>query len=531
MTFYRHLAYSTFIVVLLLLIGTAHIQASSIDCVRPINFEMHKNWLANAITGEVIQSFLPNTIAPPFEISPDGKYVIYRNPDQGNAQNEDQLIVQSWDSEPVILQSDISNNLGANVKFQWSPDNQRFIYTSISGYLSNKTAKINISIAEPDGSQTQVITYTPSWKALWNDAPFLEVNLLGWSDNSEYTAFIHPDGINKNTELNFWSVSKKQLTRFKLPPIDSPYDPRFIGQVWSDHQLAFVHSSYEKVNVVSIDNKTIGTYNIPPSEQQFNRIEHLVWSPDGKFLAVLSGYLDILDVQGQKFLDNIHVPLTSHVGFPQYCGDCVYPRYNVEPVTWSSDSQTVYLFQGSYDVLKPADFVGLNVVSGNPVILIKNIKDAHWLIPARQLIYSTEDINGYKLNWFDTRTKKSQFIGKWPFSDFRSWDVLLSPNQKKLILTFLVNSNSKDTFFDTVVDLVSLDGMQKTNLLTYPYLSIESIAWSPDSTHIAILKVNEASTSDLIIFNEAGVMVRQFTDPLNYYGGTPMWTECNQETF
>src|SRR5258708_7162253 len=482
----RHIAFALF-VVLLLTVTEANGVSIEYSCIRLISQDgIRQNWLANITTGQVSKTDLPNIIYQPYAISPDGHYAIYRNPQPESAphtQDHYQLVVQSWFGKPVVLQQDIPDNSGANVWFQWSPDSQRFIYTAISGYIPDSSAKINVTIAEPDGKETPISSYDPSWASLGSNSPFLEVELLGWSSDGEYVAFLHPNGKEKSTDLEIWSVSEKHLVSYKLPPQDDPYDMHFIGQVWIGHKIGFVLRG--SLVVASADNENIQTYTLPSSDQPDNTIRHLIWSPDGRFLAVLSLNLDILDVQHQKFVESVHQGLTSHVGAPQYCGDCVYPDYDIEPVTWSNDSKTVYMFQGPPDYDKSANLVALNVSTGKFETLITNIKDARWLLPARLLAHTVKNTNGDKLYWFDVQTHTDHSIDNLPAEAL--WNVVLSPNRQYMLLTFEEIIDPKQNTFKDVVELLPLTGPWIKKLATVSsYADTRSFVWSPNSANVAI---------------------------------------------
>ena len=106
----RHIAFALF-VVLLLTVTEAKGVSIEYSCIRLISQDgIRQNWLANIATGQVSQTDLPNIIYQPYAISPDGQYVVYRNPQPESAnppQDHYQLVVQSWVGKPVVLQQDI----------------------------------------------------------------------------------------------------------------------------------------------------------------------------------------------------------------------------------------------------------------------------------------------------------------------------------------------------------------------------------------------------------------------------------------
>ncbi|MEP7288091.1 MAG: WD40 repeat domain-containing protein [Chloroflexota bacterium] len=509
------------VVIAIVLCSAAPAAAASNHCLFVTAPGNPENWITNVESGMTFTVEKSNFINLVDAVSPDHTTMVYEssNPGDNSGDGSGQLFVQSGLDAPIELESKIPNNRGANVWFMWSPDSQKFVYTFVSGSMSQGTGKVIVAEANKFGQRTIIQSYNAALKPLWNDAPFLETELLGWSPDSQYMAYFHYT--TKNTELAIWSASQKKVTSLNLSALDDPYDGRFIGQHWQGHKLAFVHDR----KLIIIDADTAG-YVLPPVDLPDSGIENLIWSPDGRYIAILSGdptlgSLDILDLQAKKYLPQDHVTLSSLLAQPEYCGDCFYPDFEIEPIVWAADSHAVYVIQGEYDYDKPATLAELDVSTGNLKPLLTGIKFAHWLLPAQWLAFTSA--NNDHVSWYDIKTDEQHLITDVPIHDDSKWNVILSPDHLHTALIIRPFSG------DVTLYMFALAPLPAKQLNMIRFAPSASFDWSLDSKYIAVTVTKDGTESAFIVgvtvYNADGEHVRDYSFPaLNE--GHSYWASC-----
>lgn len=242
-------------------------------------------------------------------------------------------ILDARDKSILPIAPKLTENLSAFFHFKWSPDGKKILY---SGFLPQE----GLYIFNLENNQsiflTEKLAFSFTWSPTSNQIAFSTMNSNGAITYGEYIL----DLITKDYQ------SLASLTPEVSGMTDgiawSPDNSKIAFSAWTEKRNSSLDIFFINPNGTSLQNIT----NYPDDEIAY---KNLVWSPDSKYLAMMTED-SIMLISSDKAFKTLYY--SQAVSF--------LPDYN--KLSWSPDSQKV-IFDDTYNIVRIVDIVDETVTT------------------------------------------------------------------------------------------------------------------------------------------------------------------------